>query len=102
MSVYLVAQLKFRDLAAYRRYQAAFLPVLARSGGRVLAADEAVQVLEGDWPYDKLVLLSFPDAAACHSWLDSPAYREIARDRVAGSDGVGLLVQGLEPPAAPA
>jgi uncharacterized protein (DUF1330 family) len=96
MSVYVVAQLKFKDRPAYDRYQARFGRVFARFRGTLLAADDAPVVLDGAWPLDKLVLMSFPDEAAYHEWADSPAYREIAVDRIAGADSVALLVRGIE------
>jgi hypothetical protein len=40
MSVYIVAQLRFTDRAAYDRYQARFPAVFAKSRGRLLGADE--------------------------------------------------------------
>ena len=40
MSVYVVAQLTFRDRAAYARYQSRFMAVMSRYRGRLLAADE--------------------------------------------------------------
>jgi uncharacterized protein (DUF1330 family) len=95
MTVYAIAQLRFHDRPAYDRYAARFGEVFAKFQGRVLAADEAPQVLEGAWDREKIVLLSFPDEAAFHAWSDSPEYQEISRDRKAGSDAVVLLVKGL-------
>jgi uncharacterized protein (DUF1330 family) len=95
LSAYVVAQLLIHDRARYDRYAAAFFPTLKPFGGRLLAADEAPQVLEGDWPRDKLVLIAFPDAAAARAWAASPAYRAIAVDRLAGSEAVVLLAQGF-------
>jgi uncharacterized protein (DUF1330 family) len=40
-------------------------------------------------------MMSFPNEAAYRAWADSPAYREIAKDRLAGSNGVVLLVQAF-------
>jgi uncharacterized protein (DUF1330 family) len=68
---------------------------MAKFQGRVLAADEKPQVVEGVWDREKLVLLSFPDEAAFREWVESPEYVEIARDRKAGSDAVVLLVKGI-------
>lgn len=99
MTVYTVAQLKFTDLEAYRRYQAAFPAVFARFNARVLAADEAPRVLEGDWPRDKVVILAFPDEAEALRFSSSPEYAEIARDRKAGADAVVLMVKGFGPKA---
>ena len=95
MSVYAIAQLKITDRAAYDRYQAKFMGVMKRFQGRVLAADEKPQGIEGQWERDKVVLLSFPDEAAFRKWADSPEYQEISKDRKAGSKAVVLLVKGI-------
>jgi uncharacterized protein (DUF1330 family) len=95
MSVYAIAQLKITDRAAYERYQAKFIGLIKRFQGRVLAADERPQIIEGEWDRDKLVLLSFPDERAFHEWAESPEYVEIAKDRKAGSEAVVLLVKGI-------
>ena len=101
MTVYAIAQLRFTDRAAYDRYQARFMEVFRRHPGTLLAADESPEVVEGAWDREKLVLMSFPDEAAFQAWAQSPAYREISKDREAGSTGVVLLVKSL-PPAGPA
>lgn len=95
MTVYALAQLSFTDRAAYDRYQARFMEVFQHFKGRVLAADEAPAVLEGEWPHQKVVLLSFPDEAALRDWAESDAYREISKDRVAGAKGPILMVRGF-------
>jgi uncharacterized protein (DUF1330 family) len=97
MSAYVVAQLSIHDRARYDRYAAGFFPTLQPFGGRLLAADERPQVLEGDWDRDKLVLIAFPDAASARAWAASPAYRTIAVDRLAGSEAVVLLAAGFAP-----
>lgn len=97
MSAYLLAQLTFKNLAAYRRYQAAFPAVFARFGGKVLVADERPNVLEGDWRGDKVVLLQFPDPDAARRFAESDDYRAIAEDRRAGAEGPVLLLTGLAP-----
>jgi uncharacterized protein (DUF1330 family) len=59
MTVYVVGQLRFTDRAAYERYAARFRDVLKQFGGRLLAADEQPEIIEGRWDRDKIVLLSF-------------------------------------------
>ena len=95
MTVYALAQLSFTDRAAYDRYQARFMEVFRQFRGSVLAADEAPLVLEGAWPHEKAVLLSFPDEAALRDWAESPAYRAIAKDRIAGAAGPILMMRGF-------
>lgn len=95
MTVYALAQISVHDRARYDRYATAFLPVLAKYRGRLLAADEAPRVVEGSWPYDKVVLMAFDSRESFQAWADSPEYREISRDRIAATEGVVLLLDGL-------
>jgi uncharacterized protein (DUF1330 family) len=96
VTVYAIAQLRFTDRAAYDRYQSKFMEVFRRHPGTLLAADESPQVVEGQWDREKVVLMSFPDAAAFRGFVQSPEYREISKDRRAGADTVVLLVDGLQ------
>ena len=95
MTVYAIAQLRITDRAAYDRYQARFMDVFRRHRGRLLVADEAPQVGEGQWDRDKVVLMSFPDEAAFRMWSESPDYQEISNDRRDGANSVVLLVKAL-------
>jgi uncharacterized protein (DUF1330 family) len=99
MTVYSIAQLKFTDIDAYRRYQKAFPAVFAKFNAKVIVADESPVVLEGDWPRDKIVILAFPDEAEAKRFGSSPEYQAIAKDRKAGADAVVIMVKGFEPKA---
>lgn len=95
MTVYVIAQLKFTNGDRYRKYQARFFDVFKDSGGKLLAADEKPVVLDGEWTCDKVVVMSFTGEQQARSFLDSPGYKEISIDRIAGADTVSLLVHGL-------
>jgi len=95
MTVYVIAQLKMTDRAAYDRYQARFFEVFRKFNGRLLSADESPSVVERDWNRDKLVLMSFSDETAYHAWADSPEYLEISKDRKAGAQAIVLLAKGF-------
>ena len=93
--VYALGQLTIRDRARYLRYVRRFQEVLALFGGRLLAADESPQVVEGAWERDKVILLAFENADAFWAFARSDAYQEIARDRLASTEGSVLLVHGI-------
>lgn len=95
MTVYAISQLKFTDRDAYDRYQAAFMEIFQRYSGTLLVADEAPQVVEGEWDRDKVVLMSFPDEASFREWAESPDYQRISEDRRAGAETAVVLVQAL-------
>jgi len=71
------------------------MEVFVRSSGTKLAADEAPQVVEGQWDRDKVVLMAFPDELAFREWAESPDYQRISEDRRAGADTVVSLVAAL-------
>ena len=95
VTVYAIALLSVHDRARYDRYVAAFMPVLRKYGGRLLAADDRPEVAEGQWNGDRVVVLEFPDRGAFTSWATSPEYLEIAKDRLAAADTDVLVVRGL-------
>jgi uncharacterized protein (DUF1330 family) len=95
MTVYVLAQITITDRTAYNRYQSRFMDVFNRFEGTLLAADEAPTVVEGDWDRQKVILMSFPTEATFRAWMQSPSYQEISKDRLAGSNGVALLVNAF-------
>lgn len=95
MTVYVLAQLNIHDEDRYQRYVDAFLPVLTKFEGRLLAADEHVQRVEGAWPYDKAVLMAFSDEAQFRLWSESPEYLKIAQDRIAGATALVIMLHSV-------
>ncbi|MFN3953320.1 MAG: DUF1330 domain-containing protein [Pararhodobacter sp.] len=96
MTVYVVAQLKIHNRARYERYVTEFMPILARFDGKLLAADEKPERVEGAWSGDKVVLLSFPDNEHFRSWVASDDYRRIASERQAATESVVLVLRGFD------
>lgn len=73
----------------------AVFDVFKQFRGRLLVADETPKVLDGAFAYDKVVVMQFPDEAEAERFLYSPAYEEISKDRIAGSEVVSVMVRGL-------
>ena len=95
MSIYVIAQISITDRDLYNKYQARFLDVFKKFKGKLLAADENPQTVEGVWERDKVILIEFPDEDAFRDWAFSDEYLEIAKDRHAGSNGTVLLVKSF-------
>jgi uncharacterized protein (DUF1330 family) len=94
MSCYFIAQIDIRDEAEYASYLAGYDAVFDRHDGEVLAVDDAVTVLEGDWPFSRTVVIRFPDGAALDRWYRSPEYQALAEHRRRGSMANIVAVQG--------
>src|SRR3546814_12568380 len=61
MAVYTVAQVKINDGERYEKYRERFGAVLQQYDGRLVAADDNPVVQEGQWSYEKIVILEFAD-----------------------------------------
>jgi len=85
MTMYIINNMTVHDPEEYRRYVKDFMPVFERFGGKVLAVQNSPQAIEGTWPFDRTVLLSFPTREAALAWANSADYKAIAVHRHAGT-----------------
>ena len=91
-----VGNIRFKDKQRYDAYAAAFPAVFAQSGGTMLAADENPQTLDGSGEgVDKIVVMRFESEEAARSFLNSPDYLRIAKDRDAGADVRSWIVKAF-------
>jgi uncharacterized protein (DUF1330 family) len=95
MTVFVLAQIAIHDRRRYDSYVSGFMGVLERYEGSLLAADERPTVVEGEWPYEKVILISFRDGDAFEKWANSPEYGAISKDRIAATTGVVIVARGL-------
>ncbi len=100
MSVYIINNMNVHDWDEYKVYLRGFMPVLAQYGGAVLAAHNAPVALEGNWPHERTILLSFPTREQAERWAGSPEYQEIAVHRRAGASSNVVFLDGLAPAGA--
>lgn len=95
MAVYIINNMNLRDRDAYKSYLRGFMPVFRKYGGTVLATQDDPVAVEGDWPYQRTVLLSFPSRELARLWMASPEYQELAELRRAGSTSNVLFLDSL-------
>ena len=95
MTVYIINNMTIHNQDEYKTYLRAFMPVFEKFGGAVLAAQNAPLPLEGSWPYDRTILLSFPSGEAAERWSQSPEYQQIATHRKAGTVSNVVMLEGL-------
>ena len=93
MSCYLIAQIDVKDREEYQKYLDGYDEIFSAYKGIVVAVDEEPEVLEGQWPWKRTVLIRFPDRAEARRWFDSPEYRQLVRHRHASSSANIVLVE---------
>ena len=95
MSVYAVAQIAINDRDEYKKYEEGFMEAFLPHEGELLAVDDNAQVIEGEWPFTRMVVLRFPDKQSFRDWYESDAYQQLLQHRLAASSGTVLLFDAL-------
>ncbi len=94
MSTYFIAQIKIHDPIKYKDYLSGFDEIFTKYDAEVVLVDENPEVLEGDWPFSRIVLIKFKDLDEARRWYESPEYQKLAQHRIVASDAVALFVGG--------
>ncbi len=94
LPVYLVAQIRIDDRETYRKYEAGFGEIFQKHKGEGIGFTESPDVIEGEWPYTRTVLLRFPSKGEFHAWYDSNEYQELVKNRWASSEANIIVMRG--------
>lgn len=95
MPAYFIAQISVHDQELYQNYLAGFMPIFERYGGRLLVTSaKTPEIIEGDWPSSKLVVMEFPDLENAKAWLHDPDYKALAQHRYRSAETNLILVEG--------
>lgn len=94
MAAYVLAEVEITNPEGYREYTTLVPATIAQYGGRFLVRGGNAEVLEGDWPQRRRVVIEFPSMEAARRWWDSPEYAKPKAMRRANSDGRLILMEG--------
>ncbi len=94
MTVYVFSRLIVEDADKFGEYIGMALPTIAAHGGRLIAADNDVQILDGEWAGGRTVMVEFDSSEDAHAWFSSAEYQIAAEVRRSCSYGEMVLVAG--------
>src|SRR4051794_9150509 len=95
MPAYVIVNVRVRDADLYRDYAARTPAAIARFGGRFLVRGGAVDVREGSWSPDRVVVLEFPDGDAARAWYESDEYQALLAIRQRAAEAELVIVEGV-------
>ena len=95
MSAYIIAQVKVHDLEEYRKYQSAFMAASEPFGVRVLVATDDAEVLEGECPQVRNVIMEYPFKDRAKEWYESEQSLDIVQIRFRAATTNMILVDGF-------
>lgn len=95
MTIYAIAQGRIEDREQFDAYVAAAGPTFAGHKTKLLAVDDASEVVEGELPYPRTVIAQFDSKEDFYRWYDSPEYQAARKLRETASVGTFILVEGF-------
>jgi uncharacterized protein (DUF1330 family) len=96
MSANVIVNVKVHDPETYKEY-AKLSPIsISAHGGRYLARAGKTEILEGDIPANRMVVLEFPSYERAREWWHSELYRAPKALRQSASEASMILVDGVE------
>ena len=94
MAAYVIGTSEITDPAGMEAYRHRVGPVLARYGGRCVAAG-APEVREGDRQPHVAVMIEFPSLDQARAWYDAADYQQLKALRQRSTRGTTLFLDGL-------
>ncbi|HEB30458.1 MAG TPA: DUF1330 domain-containing protein [Spirochaetes bacterium] len=94
MSAYLVALLKINDRKEFDKYRAGVHDTIDKHKGEIIVSNENAEVIEGEWPYTKTVVIRFPSMEAAKRWYESPEYQEVVKHRFRAAETNLIFIEG--------
>jgi uncharacterized protein (DUF1330 family) len=92
---YVIVQIVINDMDGYRQYGAAdHLAYFEKFSGKLVAADDDVEIVEGAWPFTRTVMVEFASKELARAWYDSTEYQAVVGLRHASATSNLAIVAG--------
>ncbi len=95
MAAYLIVQVDVTDADAFEEYKLRVPATLAAHGGEYIVRGGAIEVLEGEWPIPRLVIIRFSSMEQARKWYRSAEYEGPHKLREASARANLVLVDGV-------
>ena len=95
MPAYVIAMVDVKDPVRYEDYRRLVLPTITAYSGRFVARGGRTELLEGQLPAGRLVIVEFPSVDRAREWWASPEYSEAKALRQATSEGTLIVIEGV-------
>ncbi len=95
MAAYVIADNFVNDRSTFDQYRQVVGPTVLAHGGKYVIRGAPADCVEGEWPFQGLVVIEFEDHEKARAWYDSPKYSEIKHLRQDSADSILWIVDGV-------
>ncbi|MEJ6002396.1 DUF1330 domain-containing protein [Paucibacter soli] len=94
-SAYILANVTVTNPTQYEDYRKFSSLAMQAHGAEVCVRGGKVEVLEGEWAPERVVLLKFPSTEAARAFYDSPEYGQARQARAGAAVMRMVLIEGV-------
>ncbi len=94
MSAYIIADITIHDPERYNEYASLSPKFVEKHQGKYIVRGGEVDVIEGNWQPQRLVVVEFPSKEHAQAFLHDPDYQAAAALRHAATTSNLLVVEG--------
>ena len=95
MAAYVILDITVNDPAKYEDYKKLAPPAIEAYGGKYLVRGGSMEILEGDWKPNRVVILEFQSIEMAKNWINSPEYSDARALRYQTATSHAIVVDGL-------
>ena len=95
MSAYIIANVEVTNPTQYEDYKKWSSAAMQAHGAEVCVRGGKIEVLEGDWEPQRIVVLKFASVEAAKAFNDSPEYGKARESRKGAAVMRMVVVEGL-------
>jgi uncharacterized protein (DUF1330 family) len=95
MKAYCIVYEIIHDQATFETYRSQVIPTIEAYGGKFVVRGGKFNAIEGDMPWERVVVLEFPSRKAAEDWYHSPAYQKILPYRLKSAKCSFVIADGL-------
>lgn len=95
MKGYVVFQENVFDQSKFDRYKSMSPQSIKKYGGQFVVRGGQIDTLEGEFEFERIVVIEFPSVEAARSWYYSIEYADAKELRLKISTGHAILVEGV-------
>ncbi len=93
MPTYVLVEVDIHDPKEYEIYKNLTPPTVEAYGGKFIIRGNPVQVMEGSWNHDRLVMIEFADKKTAEEWYYSKEYQEARTIRLKASNAKFFIIE---------
>lgn len=95
MAAYVILDITVTDPAKYEDYKKLAPAAIEAYGGKYLVRGGPMEMLEGNWQPERVVVLEFASMEMAKSWINSPEYSAARALRHESATSHTVVVQGV-------